>query len=48
MEKNTLIKNLQDKLPWEPFLDHMEREGFLKLTFIKAPKIPKGNKYYKG
>ncbi len=47
MEKNTLIKNLQDKLPWEPFLDHMEREGFLKLTFIKAPKIPKGNKYYK-
>jgi len=47
MEKNTLIKSLQDKLPWEPFLDHMEREGFFKLTFIKASKISKGNKYYK-
>ena len=47
MEKNTLIKGLQDKLPWEPFLDHMEREGFFKLTYIKASKISKGNKYYK-
>ncbi|GAG96095.1 unnamed protein product, partial [marine sediment metagenome] len=47
MEKNTLIKSLQNKLPWEPFLDHMEREGFFKLTFIKTPKIFKGNKDYK-
>ena len=47
MEKNTLIKDLQDKLPWEPFLDHMERKGFFKLTFIMASKISKGNKYYK-
>ncbi|GAI89362.1 unnamed protein product, partial [marine sediment metagenome] len=46
MDKNTLIKSLQDKLPWESFLDHMEREGFFKLTFIKASKISKGNKYY--
>ncbi len=47
MEKNTLIKSLQEKLPWDPFLDHMEKEGFFKLTFIKTPKISKGNKYYK-
>jgi len=47
MEKNTLIKSLQNKLLWEPFLDHMEREGFFKLTFIKTPKIFKGNKDYK-
>jgi FAD/FMN-containing dehydrogenase len=47
MEKNTLIKSLQDNLLWEPFLDHMERESFFKLTFIKASKISKGNKYYK-
>jgi len=36
MKKNTLIKSLQDKLPWEPFLDHMEREGFFNLTHIKS------------
>ena len=45
MEKNTLIKGLQDKLPWEPFLDHMEREGFFKLSSIMVSKISKSKNY---
>ena len=46
MEKNTLIKALQDRLSWEPFLDHMEKAGFFKFSFIRASKISKGKKYY--
>ncbi len=47
MEKNSLIKNLQDKLPWEKFLNNMERDGFIKLSSIMVSKISKSNKYYK-
>ncbi|MBY8980492.1 MAG: FAD-binding oxidoreductase [Candidatus Lokiarchaeota archaeon] len=39
MNSSILIKDLQNRLPWEKFIDSMEREGFLKLTHIKTSKV---------
>jgi len=39
MKQISLIKDLQNRLPWEKFIDSMEREGFLKLTHIKTSKV---------
>jgi hypothetical protein len=46
MEKKSLIKDLQDKLPWEKFLNNMERDGFIKLSSIMVSKISKSKNYY--
>lgn len=34
----SLIKDLQNRLPWDIFIENMEKEGFLKLTYIKPSK----------
>ena len=39
MKQNSLIKDLQNRLPWDVFINNMEREGFFKLTFIKTSKV---------
>ncbi len=39
MEQISLIKNLQNRLPWYNFITNMEREGFFKLTYIKTSKV---------
>jgi len=39
MKQISLIKDLQNRLPWDKFIYNMEREGFFKLTFIKTSKV---------
>ena len=39
MKQISLIKNLQIHLPWDKFIDEMEKQGFLKLTFIKTSNV---------
>jgi len=44
MNSPILIKDLQNRLPWDAFINNMEREGFFKLTFIKTSKVS-GSKF---
>jgi len=44
MKQISLIKDLQNRLPWVKFINNMEREGFFKLTYIKTSKIS-GSKF---
>ena len=46
MQKTSLIKDLQEMLPWKKFIDSMEREGFFKLTHIKTSKEPESKFNY--
>jgi FAD/FMN-containing dehydrogenase len=39
MKQISLIKNLQNRLPWDKFIDEMERNGFIKLGFIKTSNV---------
>jgi hypothetical protein len=39
MKQISLIKNLQIHLPWDKFIDEIEKQGFLKLTFIKTSNV---------
>ncbi|NVM44939.1 MAG: FAD-binding oxidoreductase [Candidatus Lokiarchaeota archaeon] len=39
MKQSSLIKNLQNRLPWDKFIEEMESQGFLKLTFIKTSDV---------
>jgi len=39
MKQSSLIKNLQNRLPWDKFIEEMESQGFLKLTFIKTSEV---------
>jgi len=39
MKKISLIKDLQNRLPWDNFIYNMEREGFFTLTYIKTSKV---------
>ena len=38
MKQITLTKDLQERLPWDKFIDEMEKLGFYKLTFINTSK----------
>ena len=38
MKQISLIKDLQNRLSWDNFINNMEREGFFKLTYIKPSK----------
>jgi len=42
----SLIKDLQNRLPWDRFLEEMERQGFFKLTFIKPSKASESKSNY--
>ena len=42
----SLIKDLQNRLHWDRFLEEMERQGFFKLTFIKTSKISESKSNY--
>ncbi|TES99237.1 MAG: FAD-binding oxidoreductase [Promethearchaeota archaeon] len=39
MKQISLIKDLQNRLPWDKFVNNMEKEGFFKLTNIKTSKV---------
>ncbi|MFW9952618.1 MAG: FAD-binding oxidoreductase, partial [Candidatus Thorarchaeota archaeon] len=39
MTNLSLIKNLQNGLPWDKFIEKMEKLGFFKLSFIKTSNI---------
>ncbi|NVM16561.1 MAG: FAD-binding oxidoreductase [Candidatus Lokiarchaeota archaeon] len=39
MKQISLIKDLQNRLPWDKFIEEMEKHGFFKLTFIKTSKV---------
>ncbi len=39
MKQISLIKDLQNRLLWDKFVNNMEREGFFKLTHIKTSKV---------
>ncbi|MFX1496026.1 MAG: FAD-binding oxidoreductase [Promethearchaeota archaeon] len=47
MEKNNIIKNLQNELPWDKFLLIMENEGFIKTGFPNLSQIANKNEYTK-
>ena len=42
----SLIKDLQNLLHWDRFLEEMERQGFFKLTFIKTSKVSESKSNY--
>ena len=44
MEENNVIKQLQDRLPWEEFFSEMEANGFTKWKSINASKLSKSSK----
>ena len=39
MKQISLIKDLQNRLHWDKFVNNMEKEGFFKLTNIKTSKV---------
>ena len=39
MKQISLIKDLQNRLTWDKFVNNMEMEGFFKLTNIKTSKV---------
>jgi len=46
MKQNSLIKDLQNRLPWDKFVNNMEKEGFFKLSNIKTSKVSKSKFNY--
>ncbi len=46
MKSNSLIKDLQNRIPWDKFLVKMKQHGFFKLTHIKTSKISENKSYY--
>ncbi|MBY8988300.1 MAG: FAD-binding oxidoreductase [Candidatus Lokiarchaeota archaeon] len=46
MQKTSLIRDLQEKLPWKMFLSNMEKVGFFKLSKIEPSKASKSREYY--
>ncbi len=47
MKQISLIKDLQNRLPWDKFIDNMEREGFFKLSSIKTSKVSESKFNYR-
>jgi len=43
---NSLIKDLQNRLPWDKFIYNMEKEGFFILTNIKTFKLSENKSNY--
>lgn len=41
MNQISLIKDLQNRLLWDKFIDNMEKEDFIKLTYIKTTILSK-------
>jgi hypothetical protein len=39
MNQISLIKYLQNRLPWVEFIEEMEKKGFVKLSFIKTSSV---------
>jgi len=46
MKQISLIKDLQNCLPWDKFIEEMERQGFFKLTFIKTSNVSESKTNY--
>lgn len=47
MKQISLVKDLQNRLPWDKYINSMEREGFLKLTHIKTSKVSESKFNYR-
>ena len=46
MEKVSLVKELQNQLPWDKFINDMESDGFFKLTHINPSEVSESNVNY--
>jgi FAD/FMN-containing dehydrogenase len=46
MKQISLIKDLQSRLPWDRFIEEMEKHGFFKLTFIKTSNVSESKVNY--